>query len=116
MSIDDYYLIVPRGLTAFLIHVALGGACFLIASGLAWFLPDVSALRVPQRFYFLRLLFMLVLVLFWWTFDFHRHYNGHPSGWGIEVGNRYGMHTIWAWLVLALIGRPKKKKQESSAA
>ena len=111
MTIDDYYAIVPRGITSFLVHFALGGLCFLASSVLAWFLSDVSALRVAQRFYFLRLLFMLILVVFWWSFDFHEHYNGAPWGWGIEVGNHYGMHTIWAWLALAIIGRPKKEKQ-----
>ena len=113
MSIDDYYLLIPRGVDAFLLHVSLGGCCYLIAWGVARLFSSV-----PQKVYLLRLVMMLGLVFVWWTFDFHRHYNGHPSpsGWGIEVGNRYGMHTIWAWLVLALIGRPKKKKQESSAA
>ena len=109
--IDDYYSLVPRGISAFLLHIALGGFCYLIAWGTAQLISSV-----PRKVYFLRLMFMLVVILVWWTFDFHHHYNGHPRGWGIEAGNRYGMQTIWAWLALALLARPKKKQPENPAA
>jgi hypothetical protein len=106
MTTEDYDLLIFRGIYAFLVHLALGGICYLTAFGAARLISSV-----PQGVYIFRLVFMLIIVLVWWNLDFplHRHYNGTPFGWGIEIGNRYGMHTIWVWLVLALVGRPKKR-------
>ena len=108
--IDYYYQILPAGIGAFVLHVTLGGICFLTASVMAWLIT-----WEPRKFYILRLIFMLLLVVAWWSFDFHRGYNGHPAGWGIVVGNKYGMQTIWAWLALALLARPKKAEPQKSA-
>ena len=101
--IDHYYQILPQGIDVFLNYIAFGGFCYLVAWGIARLISSE-----PRKVYVLRLVFMLLFVAAWWSLDFHRGYNGHPDEWGIVVGNIYGMHTIWAWLVVAVAARPKQ--------
>lgn len=50
---------------------------------------------------------MLLIVLVWWGLfgSSHHHYNGFPPGTAVTMGGEYGMFTIWAWVVLALLAR-----------
>src|SRR5579859_228758 len=106
---------VARALTAFLSPVLLSALCFVLVHSLA---RSVSA--SPRQFYVRRLIWMIIVAVLWLCFNPALHQTAffgntasplnaerHAAWMASQMGWAYGIHAIWAWLVLALIDRPK---------
>src|SRR5881275_2353230 len=98
---------------AFLAIVPLGLVCFVAVKLATLFVR-------PAKRYVSRVVAMVDVTLLWYAYflpDF-ANANGGPA-WGPEVGSgpwlyghRFGIHSIWAWIVVALVSRPKPKQVE----
>jgi hypothetical protein len=101
-----------KGAVSFLMWAASSFACFAVASLIARRFSGS-----PKRAYWVRLALMLFCVVAWWGLFFpaiipthnERMYYLSPR----TVAAQYGMHTIWVWCAIAVVARPKEKKEEN---
>lgn len=104
------------GMGAFLLWTALSVCCFLLATGAARLICGRG-----RNIYDARLMMMCWILLLWWfcvpltarayignTAD-PRDAGRHARWEAREAARRYGAHTIWPWLVIALLHPPKPK-------
>jgi hypothetical protein len=102
-----------NGIAGLLIQTVLSGLCYLVSSVGARVL-----LSVPKDIYIARLLVMVGFVVVWWSyFQITAHAdigNGlDPDFWyGVawHLGKDIGALMIFAWLIIAVIDRPKAKR------
>jgi hypothetical protein len=106
---------VIRAITAFLVPVALSAISYFLISVLARFHSSTA-----RMIYFRRLFLMFFAVVIWWIFypiltasvfignwaDPHNA-ERYASWMAKRLGTTYGVHAIWAWVIIALVDRPK---------
>jgi hypothetical protein len=104
------------GIRTFLIWTLLSACCFLVAAGVARLIGSA-----PRDIYALRLVFMVLLLIFWWFCVANAadafigngadpHNAERHARWEARNAARsYGAHTIWPWCLVALFDRPKGK-------
>jgi hypothetical protein len=113
MDINDTFLV--KAITAFLVPVVLSGICYFLVSEAARRFSST-----PRGIYFRRLFYMLIVVAIWFLlypfFGFSAfigngadpHNAEREASWmAAQLGRSYGIYAIWAWLLIALIDRPK---------
>ena len=113
MDINDTFLV--KAITAFLVQVVLSGICYCVISAIARMFSST-----PRGIYFRRLLFMFIALVIWWVLypmltasafignGADPHNAERFASWmAKQLGTEYGVHTIWAWFVVALVDRPK---------
>jgi hypothetical protein len=114
--------VMTKGIVAFLIPTFLGPLSYL---GATFFARCVSS--VPRWVYIGRIAFLAVFVLLIWIFCLPfmgEAFSGSPERkaqyvlqyeYGAKsLGMFYGMHTLWIWLVLALLKWPKRFRKEDA--
>ena len=103
--------ITAKEVVRFLIVTALGCLSYVLAALAARFISPI-----PRRVYIGRLIFLSIFIMLIWIFYLpsatvafsgsrERYYaiGGEARG----MGTFYGMHTIWIWIILALLRWPK---------
>lgn len=119
MIITDPF--VARATRAFLVPVAFSAICY--------FLISVVARRhssTPRQLYFRRLFLMFVVLVVWWVFYPMLSASAFAGNWADphnaerytlwmakRSGTAYGLQAVWAWVIVALIGRPKLRRDIS---
>ena len=119
MSFNDTFLYTA--VSAFLFPVVLSAVCYFVASSIARLGTSTS-----REFYYTRLFWMFVALFLWWFLypAFHHSefignsaspHNAERRAWWMarQLGWSHGMHAIWAWLLIALIDRPKLRPNQS---
>jgi hypothetical protein len=117
----DYTTLVTHGFVGFFIGAVGSGACYFISN---FFARSVSS--KPLGIYFIRLPSELILSMLWFVCTMpyaaaaHRTTNAlRPEFWyGIAFsdGLGYGVLSALAWIIVALIDRPKIKHDKIQAA
>ena len=109
-------LLTPEQLAAikgFVPPLLIGALCFTLAFG-------VSRFFGPARRYRTLVFSMLIAAVAWYAYflpDFADASGPAWQGWGPDggmsrlFGRRLGIHTIWAWVVAALLSRSKRKEE-----
>ncbi len=114
MSIDT--LVIVKGFTAFGIPVLMSSLWYSIANLAARLFAST-----PRQIYIARLILMAVLLVVWWGFylpSVAKGFGGnfadpqigerYASYLAKQAGTTYGLQTVWAWFVVALIDRPRR--------
>jgi hypothetical protein len=113
MDFNETFLI--KAVAAFLFPVALSTICYFLVSAVARSMSSTS-----RDFYVRRLIWMLVATVLWCLLYpvFHSTafigngadpHDAERRAWWMarQIGWSHGIHAIWAWLLIALIDRPK---------
>ena len=115
----DYTTLVTNGVFGFLLSAIGAGACYFIAS---FFARQVVSKRLA--IYLVRLAFMLIFSVIWFLCciqmsiprmgDALRPEYWYRIAWQDGVG--YGALSLCAWIIVALIDRPKQRYDKTHAA
>lgn len=110
-------IFVLRAITAFLVPVALSAICYLLVSLVAQLTSNA-----PREYYFRRLILLFVALVIWWVFYLPLSATAFIGNWADphnaeryalwtakQLGVGYGIHSIWAWVIVALVDRPKMR-------
>jgi hypothetical protein len=117
---DTQSAFLNQALAAFLRAAVLGVICYALVSIVARFHATTG-----RGIYLRRLVLLAIVTVLWWFYlPAFLGYGGArqmvevTSGlWGAkQLGLSYGMNTIWAWVVVALIDRPKLRPNNSLQA
>ena len=107
--------IIRKEIIAFVIVTALGTLSYAAATLAARFISPV-----PRHLYIGRIVFLAVFILLIFSFylpSMAVAFSGdriHAAERMIKVrgmGTAYGMHTLWIWIVLALLKWPRNRQQ-----
>lgn len=104
----DHSNINRAALWAFLAVLPLGLACYVAV------LIGTRFVK-PAKRYVVRLVAMVFVTLLWYAYFLPGFVTVHGGpAWGPEVGSgpwlyghRFGVHSIWAWVLAALASKPK---------
>ncbi|HEY3857969.1 MAG TPA: hypothetical protein VGO67_26580 [Verrucomicrobiae bacterium] len=105
--------LTTHAILAFLTATAFGGLCYFLAGTAARLYS-----QKPLQIYFLRLILFITLFVTlgaYWLFFLARALQGNrfdPNFWYFVArreGTYYGGFTVFGWLVVALINRPKAR-------
>ena len=108
---DANSILMAQALAAFSKSAVLGVICYALVNIIARFHTATE-----RGIYLRRLVLLAIVTVLWWLYlPTFLGYGGArqivdvTSGlWTArELGLSYGMNTIWAWVVVALIDRPK---------
>jgi hypothetical protein len=115
----DYTTLVTKGVFGFLLGAVGAGACYFFSSYLAR-----QVVSKPLAIYFVRLAFTLILSVIWLFCcmqmavprmgDELRPEFWYRNAWQDGVG--YGSLSLCAWIIVALIDRPKQRYDKTHAA
>jgi hypothetical protein len=111
---------VDRAIRAFLVPVVWSAVCYFAVS----FISRLASSE-PRGIYFRRLILMFIVVVIWCALypALGSAYIGNSADprdaerytlWmAKQLGSSYGIHAIWAWLLVALIDWPKVRLNQS---
>ncbi len=118
MITNDAFL--DRAITAFLVPVFWSVVCYFAAS----FISRIHS-SSSREIYIRRLILMFIVTVFWCALypalgsaffgnSADPRNEERQSLWmAKQLGTHYGIHAIWAWVLVALIDRPKLRPNKS---